>query len=418
MERWFTVGIKHLGLRARSLNPNPNPIRPFAVTTLALVATAGLSAICGAQTIVVRADKVITVTGATIKNGIVVVRDGKIAAVGTGIGVPTGAKVFRTAVVMPGLVDAHSYLGCYNETDEPIDAVTPDIRACDAFDPESPPLRKAIQAGVTTACLAPGNGNVVAGQTAVVRLGQAVQVLNGYAAQKFSISADAAGPQRNPTSRAGVGALARTALGGARNGASASSSRQPSLLVGDFPTSLSERRRALISVCGGRIPVLVHAPTAADVEEALDLAAEFKLKPVLLHSADAWRIAGTLKTRGVPVIVGPLRFRDKDRVLSNAGKLAGAGVKVAFCTDAPLSDPGSLRMTARLAVKYGMGPELAIRALTLGGAEALGIANRTGSIEKGKDGDILLLSGDPLDLTSRIEAVICGGKVVYEAPTK
>ncbi len=368
-----------------------------------------------AQSIAIQADRVITVSGGVIRNGTVVVRNGKIESVGAGISAPAGAKVIKAAVVMPGLVDAHSYLGCQNETDEPIDAVTPDIRACDAFDRESPFLRQAVQAGVTTACLAPGNGNVVGGQTAIVRLGATPTLLNGYAAQKLSISLDATNPQRNPTSRAGVAALTRAALVGARDGRPVSSTSQSSLLVGEFPTSLSERVGALKPVCAGHVAVMVHAPTAADVEQALDIASDFKLKCVLLHANEAYKVADALRGRNIPVVIGPLRFADKDVVLSNAGKLANAGIKLAFCTDAPQCDPASLRMTARLAVKFGLSPDAAVRALTLGGAEALGIAGRTGSIQAGKDADLLVLSGDPLDLTSRVQAVISGGRVVYEA---
>jgi imidazolonepropionase-like amidohydrolase len=185
--------------------------------------------------------------------------------------------------------------------------------------------------------------------------------------------------------------------------------------VGDFPTSLSERCIALQPVATGAKPAFIHAPEAIDVEAALLIADEFHLHPVLLHCTDAARIAGALRAHGSAVVLGALKFSDKDRVLENPGKLAKAGVKVAFCTDAPLADPASLRMTAHLAVKYGMSPESAIRALTLSGAEILGMAARTGSIDRGKDADLLLLSGDPLDLTSRVQAVISGGKIVYEA---
>lgn len=404
MERRCEVGSEALGVKRWALR----------LCTIAAVALLGATE-SHCQTLVIRADTVIPVSGPAFKFGIVVVRDGKIESVGQRAVVWPGARVIHAAVAMPGLVDPHSYLGCQNETDEPVDAITPDLRACDAFDSQAPLLRKAVAAGVTAVGIAPGNGNVIAGQMSAMRLGSTPQILSGYAAQKFSVSLDAANVQRNPTSRAGAVALARAALGGARRGQSVSSSRQTALLVGEFPTRLSERTGALKLVLDGRVPAFMHAPESVDAEVALQLADEFHLKPVLLHAGESVRVADMVKSHGATVVVGPLKFEDKDRTLESPGRLARAGVKVAFCTDAPLTDPGSLRMTAHLAVKYGMPADAAIRAITLNGAEALGLGARTGSLDKGKDADLLLLSGDPLDLTSRVVAVISGGRVVYEA---
>jgi imidazolonepropionase-like amidohydrolase len=363
-----------------------------------------------AQTLAVRAEAVLTVSKGTIKNGVVLVRDGKIAAVGANVKIPKGVKVLQAKVVTPGLIDAHSYLGCYYETDEPIDALTPELRVCDAFDPQNPTLQKALRAGITTACIAPGNANVIAGQVSIIKLGTPPQILWGNAGVKFSISTDATNPQRNPTSRAGLVELVRTALDCARDGKAMSSTAQTSLMAG-FPTTLDERCRALRSVLNGQRHVCVHAPTADDIENALDLMDEFKLKGCLLHANEAAEVCDLLKERRSPVILGPLRFTDSEKTLKNAGKLAAAGITIAFCTDAPLSDPSSLRLSAHLAVKYGMSPDAALRALTLNAAEILGIAHRVGSIEVSKDADLLLLNGEPLNLTSRVEAVMVNGKV-------
>jgi imidazolonepropionase-like amidohydrolase len=368
-----------------------------------------------AETIVVRAGKVIPVSGPSFRDGAVVVENGKIVAVGRGIKTPSGARVLRAAVVMPGLVDPHSYLGCFYDKDEPVDAVTPDIRACDGFDPEAPALGRALREGVTTVGIAPGNGGVIAGQISAVRLGVSAQVIKGYAAQKMSLSLDAANPQRKPTSRAGAIALAEAALDAAGRGRAVSSTTQTSLLVGEFSTRLSERVSALTPVLGGQAPVFFHAPRTVDVETALRVARERHLVPVLLHSSSVAQAANSIRSSKAIVIVGPLALDASDRVLADPGKLAKEGIGVAFCSDAPLSDPGSLRMSAHLAVQNGMDASAAIRALTLNGAKTLGISGRTGSLEKGIDADLLLLSGDPLDLTSRVEAVISGGAIVYQA---
>jgi imidazolonepropionase-like amidohydrolase len=366
-----------------------------------------------AQTLAVRAETVLTVSKGTIKNGVVLVRDGKIAAVGANVKIPKGAKVIQAKVVMPGLIDAHSYLGCYYETDEPVDALTPELRTCDAFDSQNPTLQKALRAGVTTACIAPGNANAMAGQVSIIKLGASPQIFWGNSSVKFSVSTDATNPQRNPTSRAGLVELVRTALDCAKDGKAMSSTAQMNLMTG-FPTTLDERCRALRSVLNGQRRICVHAPTADDVENALALMDEFKLKGCLLHANEAAEVCDLLKARKMSVVLGPLRFADSEKTLKNAGKLANAGIKVAFCTDAPLTEPASLRLSAHLAVKYGMSPDAARRALTLNAAEILGIAHRVGSLEVGKDADLLLLNGEPLSLTSRVEAVVINGKVVHE----
>ncbi len=373
----------------------------------------GIGHCANVQTLAIRAETVLTVSKGTIKNGVVLVRDGKIAAVGTNMKIPKGVKVLQAKVVMPGLIDAHSYLGCYYETDEPIDALMPELRVCDAFDATHPTLRRALRAGITTARIAPGNANAMAGQVSLIKLGATPQILWGNAGVKFSISADATNPQRNPTSRAGLVELVRAALDCAKEGKAMSSTAQMNLMIG-FPTTLDDRCRVLRSVLNGQRRVCVHAPTADDIENALALMDEFKLKGCLLHANEAAEVCDLLKERKMGVVVGPLRFTDSEKTLKNAGKLANAGIKVAFCTDAPLSDPASLRLSAHLAVKYGMTPAAALRALTLNAAEILGIAHRVGSIEVGKDADLLLLNGEPLNLTSRMEAVIVNGKVVHE----
>ncbi len=362
-------------------------------------------------TFAIRAETLLTVAGPPVRDGVVLVRGGKIISVGAGVPVPRGATLLLAKVAMPGLVDAHSYLGCQRETEERVDAITPELRICDGFDPDAQLLARARRAGVTAAAIAPGNGNAIGGQISVVRLGPRPSILVPYAGQKLSVSVDATSSQRNPTSRAGLVELVRSALQGARSGQAVSSTAQTELLAGGVPTALSERPRALQPLLRRKVPALIHAPSADDAENALALLAEFRLRGALLHTSGD---VADLR-RAVPVVLGPLRYADSERTLSSAGRLAEAGVPVAFCTDAPLGDPGSLRLTAHLAVKHGMTPAAALRALTLEPARLFGIERRLGSLAPGRDADLLLLSGDPLDLTSRVQAVIVNGTVAYRA---
>ncbi len=371
-----------------------------------------------AQTIAIRADNVLTISGPPILNGVVLVKDGKITAVGPNLAIPAGAAVLRAHTVMPGLIDAHSYLGCYREVSEPADSLTPELRAADAFDPTDRAIRRALRAGVTTAGIMPPNTNVISGQAAVIRLGPTPTLLNDSAGLKMSIAPESVNPQRNPTSRAGIADLLHRSILSAVAGRPISGTTQTRLLAGGTPTSLSNRIAPLAALATGKIPAFIHAPGLADAELALQFMQQMPLGTslTLLHAKDCLDLVPEMKNRGSrsAVVLGPLRFADNERVLSQAGRLARAGIPVAFCTDAPISDPGSLRMTAHLAVKYGMQRESALRALTANAGRILGISGRTGSISAGMDADLLLLDGDPLDLTSRVIAVIAGGKVAHQ----
>jgi imidazolonepropionase-like amidohydrolase len=375
---------------------------------------ASMSLPCTAQTIAINAETVLPISGPAIRNGTVLVRGGKIVAVGHDIRVPSGAAVLTARVVMPGLIDAHSYLGCFRETGETADSTTPEIRVADAFDASDDALARALRSGVTTACIMPPSSSAIGGQAALVRLGRPPAVTVSSMGVKLSVSGDATDTQRNPTSRAGLALLLQKSFAAAKAGRPVSSSAQTRLLAGATPSSMSNRTAALRRITSGQSIAFLHAPTAADVELALELLRGLPDTRIqLVHAGDSLNLAGELRSKNIGIIVGSLKFSDTDKTLSQPGKLARAGVRVAFCTDAPQGDAASLRTTAHLAVKNGMSRERALRALTLDAASALGIADRTGSIVPGKDADLVLLDGDPLNLTSQVQAVISGGKIVY-----
>jgi imidazolonepropionase-like amidohydrolase len=367
-----------------------------------------------AQLLVIRAERILPITGPPIHNGTIIVLDGKIQAVGTELRIPVGAKVLTAHTVMPGLIDSHSYLGIHQELIEPADSLTPDLRAIDAFDPTDPVISRALRAGITSVAIMPPNSNVIGGQPAIIRLGRVPQILRDSAGLKFSISPDSANSQRNPTSRAGIADLISHSVSQARKGLPTSSARQTRLLAGGIPTSLSNRVAPVSLVTRGVFTAFIHAPGLGDGEIALEIAQRASgARLAILHPQDSVALAPQLSSPTAIVALGPLGFKDNDRTLKQAGKLTVAGVSVTFCTDSPQSDPASLRMTAHLAVKHGMPAQQAIKALTINAARLLGIDSRTGSISVGKDADLLLLTGDPIDLTSRIVAVISAGKIAH-----
>jgi imidazolonepropionase-like amidohydrolase len=380
------------------------------LASTAFAAAARSSGDSTARATAIVADILFPISGPPIRNGVVIVRGGTIAAVAAGLAIPKGAAVLRAKSVMPGIVDPHCHLGCLNEMEEPVDAITPDLRVRDGMDESDPAFERAERAGVTTACMMPGNGNAIAGQGSIYKLGRPLSLVREYAAQKLSLTA--AGPQRNPTSRAGVIALIRAAFDGAKRGQAVSSVTQTNLLAG-FPSALGERVRALMPVVRGERPVFIHCPNSDDVEAALSLFDAYKLNGCLLHALEGFELRDEIARRRLPVVLGPLTFDQTDRALANAGQLARAGVRVAFCSDAPLTDPAGLRLSASLAVQYGLTPDKALRALTRTPAEILGIERHVGSIQPGMDADLLLLNGDPLDLTTHVETVLCAGKTVY-----
>jgi len=398
-------------------NPNAGN-RPLTRRNLLGLSAAGIVTLAAegfanatASVIAIRADVLYPVSGPPVKNAVVIIRGGRIASVGAGLTVPAGAKVLHAAAVIPGLVDPHSYLGVYGQNSEPVDAITPDFQTVDAFTSEDRHVLAAAAAGITTAIVAPGNSGVLAGKAGLIHLGSATEIVSSYAAQKISISADAASADKNPTSRAGAAALFGKALTAAKSGLGVSSTTQSTPLIG-VPTGLSQRAEALLPLLSRKVSGIFHAPGADDAEIAIELIAKFGLRGVLLHTADAYRMASTIAKAGVGIVLSPLSITDSDRTLGNAAKLSAAGVKVSFCSDAPLTAPDSLRRSACLAVQFGLPEAVALAAITQTAAQHAGAAGFAGTIAPGLPADMVLLNGDPLDYSTRIEGVLSRGKLV------
>lgn len=304
---------------------------------------------------------------------------------------------YADGVICPGLIDIGSALGAVGHLSEPQAAVQPDANAADSFNRYQARWRAALRSGVTTLALTPGDDNLVGGQIAVCKSGGADDrpyVLTRDGPLKLSLAPAVFSADREPTSRSGALAMLRASL------ASASQQRDSS---------------ALAAFAAGRISGIVAAPNGADVLTLLQLAQEFSLKFVLVHERDARDVASIIARAKTGVVVGPYGLKTSPRAARAAGIFEKAGVPVSIAGGLPHRDAAGLRRGAALATRYGMSPDAARRAITIVPAEQLGVGDRLGSIESGKQADFAVFSGDPLDLRSRVLAVYIDGRRVYAA---
>ncbi len=378
---------------------------------LALMAVT-IPAASTSDTWVLRNARIYTVRTGIIERGDILIRGGRIISVGSVVSMGSNVKELDLTgkSVMPGIVDANARFGMSRENEEASEA-TPGTRAATLADQNSPEMKRALQAGVTTACLTPGSANVIGGICGVVKTGGRIRAaMRGSEAVRASLGQDVFASNNSFRGLGGEGLANIT-------------NRRPNsrmATVWELRKALfeAERHPALADVLAGRAPLRIHARTENDIRVVFTLMDEFKLKRVILDDAvEAYKVADQIAARRIPVVLGP--FADPqgstpegtDALLNTAGLLASKGIRVAFGSNG--GDPGQLRAWAALAVRNGLSPELALRAITLSASEVAGVADSVGSIEPGKDADLLILSGDPLQITSRVEKVIIRGQVVH-----
>jgi len=385
----------------------------FPIVAIALVLVqAPAHAADTSQTLAIHAGRILTVANGVVENGVIIIRDGKIEGVGVGLDVPEGVQTVDASdkVVVPGFIDAHCHLGlslhALAEIDETVQPVTAQMRIIDAFDPTADELAEAVRAGVTAAMLAPGSRNPIGGQTAVVKLAgdrQERWLVQPSAGVEMSFTNDALMSDRRPTSRPGLITLVQENL---------------DRTASHKPDTFDPAAEVLSRLTRRELPAYVRARTVDEISAALTVIDQYKLMAVLVDARQADEIAGVLVERKVPVICGPLLLYSKDHDLKRVGKLAGADVKIAFASFAPRTSAGDIRTSAILAVRYGLNRDEALRALTINAAELLGLDGRLGSIQEGRDADLVILDGDPLEPASRVETVIIDGNVVYRRGPK
>jgi len=363
--------------------------------------------------------KVLTMSGKPIAKGTVLVKEDKITAVYEGTDVPPGSRVVDASgkIVMPGMIDAHCHVGIVEEifreegddSNETTDPVTPHLRAIDAVYPMDLGFRDALAAGVTTIVTGPGSANIIGGEMAALKTCGTVvdeMIVRFPAGLKAALGEN---PKRSygkekktPATRMASAAIIREALLQAQN----------YLKKEDRERNL--KMEALARVLRREVPLRVHAHRADDIMTAVRIAGEFGVDLIIEHCTEGHLVAGQLAEKKIPVIIGPVitnRAKVEMRGLTTetAKILDEAGVRFAIMTDHPVVPVQYLAVSAAFAVKGGLSAERALEAITIEAAAILGLEQRLGSIEPGKDADIVILDRHPLDLSSRVERVYING---------
>ncbi len=385
--------------------------------------------------IAITSARIVPVIGEPIDGGTVLVQEGKITAVGAAVVIPPGVRVVDAAGswVLPGFIDAHAHVGVHeegegwagNDTNEMTNPVMAQVRAIDAINPADLGFRDAISGGVLAVNVNPGSGNPIGGQTAALKtFGRSVDemLLRAPAGLKSALGENPKrvwGEQKHtPATRLGTAAVIRGAFVDTANYLARIENERAKPAEQRRVVNRDLKLEAIAKVLHGEIPWRQHCHRADDIATALRIADEFGYHLVIDHGTEAHLLADVLAARGIPVIIGPLftsrsKVELRNRSLANPGKLARAGVTIAITTDHPVVPIHFLVHQAAFAVREGLDAGTAIEALTINPARIVGIDNRLGSIEVGKDGDLVVWSGDPLDVLSKVQFAFIEGKEIY-----
>lgn len=392
------------------LQRTPVSLTALALAALGIVALPAAGAPSAQQRagFQIRAKTILLDDGTRISDGVLLIEEGKIRKVGRGVEVdPALPLVDHDGVLTAGMVVCQSESGTRGGASDPTRSVMPAARVADALDPTHPDLEQALAAGITTMVLSPGRGNVVGGRTAVVKTTGLVVEPQAHLALSFS----------------------RDALDGQRRGPevleTVSSGRPGDRDPTSYPGALAELERLFASKEGvfgaaasGEVPVLIEAWQRHEVVRAADFARRHGLHGALRGATLASDVVDTLRESGLGVVLGPYAPAESSRAVDAVRALAEAGVPIAFALDGPAHDPEAVRFSAAMAVADGADPVVVWRALTGDAARLAGAAGRLGLLERGRDADLVLWSGDPLNLTSTVRAVYVDGKLAHRGATR
>lgn len=370
---------------------------------------------------------------AVIDRGTVVIRDGKIASVGTDIPIPSDAQVIDGSgkILTPGFIDAHCHIGILedgagwagDDVNETSDPNTAEVRALDGINPADIAFKDAVKGGITCVQVDPGSANVIGGETLVIKtVGNVVDDMvvkrpSGLKAALGENPKRVYGTNRKmPTTRMGNAAVMRKAFAAALDYARKKENAK------DNPEKAPEqnlKHEAVLKVLRGEIPLRVHCHRADDIVTAIRIAKEFGITITLEHCTEGEKVIPEVKQSGFAVTMGPSltdksKLEVKDIGFSGPVALSKAGVKLAIITDHPVLPIQYLRLCAGLAVREGMDEEFALLAITRYAAEIAGVADRVGSIEEGKDADLVLWSGDPFEYDTKVICTVVNGTIAYQ----
>jgi len=380
--------------------------------------------------------KILTVTQGIIEEGTILIENGKITAVGQNIEIPKEFSLIDASgcIVTPGLIDSHSHLGLgpsggITEDNEMSDPCTPQLRIIDSIHPEgmephSHSFQDAVSHGVTTIIARPGSGNVIGGQSAALKLrGNTVDdmVLVFPVDMKMAMGRKGyyAGKGVLPVTKMGTAYIVRKAMVEAMDYKKALElyEKKKENDKTAKPPARDLKKEAMLMVLNREIPVHIHCSPVDDIMTAVRLADEFDFyKLSLAHAEESYKVADELARRGVIVVVGPrmITFDEKDNLINIADYLVKQGVEINIMTDADVVQQEFLRFQAAVAIKYGLDPEEALKAITINPAKLVGMEKRIGSIETGKDADLVIFNGDPFDIQTDVLKVLIDGTIVYE----
>ncbi len=381
--------------------------------------------------LLIKNGKIYPVVGEIIENGDILIEDGKIKEIGGNIEVENAEILDATGKnIYPGFVEAHSHLGLDEEGigfegqdyNEAIDPVTPHLRSIDSINPMDGTLKSAYEGGVTVANTGQGSANVIGGTFAAIKtFGHRIDdmILKYPTAMKVAFGEN---PKRvyesqdkSPSTRMATAAILREYLTKAKM---YKKGKDLARGFSDMP-EFDMKLEALIPVIEREIPLKAHAHRADDIFTALRIAKEFNVDITLDHCTEGHLIVEDLVKEGKPAIVGPsfghkTKFELKNSSFTTPKILVEAGMKVAITTDSPVIPVENLPLCAAFAVGAGLDEMEALRCITINPAEIIGVADRVGSLEVGKDADLVIMEGNPLrDVNYNVVNTIIDGKIVY-----
>jgi imidazolonepropionase-like amidohydrolase len=402
---------------------------PRHLLLLAFALPAGIAAAEPAAPLAIRGDIVHTMAGPAIRDGVVLLENGKVKQVGpaAAVVIPPGIRVLRGAVVTPGLIDAHTAVGLAGFLNQPQDQdqldtgepVQPELRAIDSYNPRERLVEWIRGFGITTIHTGHAPGALVSGQTMVVKtVGDTVEeaTLKPVAMVAVTLGDDArpSDDKKSPGTRSKAVAILRSELVKAREYA-----RKRGLADAEKQPDRDLRREVFADVLAGRLPLLVTVNRATDIDAALRVAAEFGIRIVLDSAAEAYLATDRIKAAGVPVILHPTMRRagmgeTENISFETAAKLRAAGIPVALQSGYEGYVPKTrvALFEAAVAAANGLSTEEALATITSDAARILGIADRVGSLQPGRDADVAVFDGDPFEYTAHCTAVVIDGRIV------